>query len=106
MKIKKEDVCQYVFDLVLCIPKGRVTTYGAIANHLGLGSARMVGWALKQCTDSIPAHRVVNHKGVLSGKAHFGGTVMQELLEGEGLKIKKDQVQEFKKYFWDPQLEL
>lgn len=102
---------QSYFDLVYYvtqhIPIGRVTTYGAIADYLSLGSARMVGWALTQSNKchvgEIPAHRVVNRKGELSGRAHFGGpTRMQELLESEGIKILDNKVVDFEKSFWHP----
>ena len=88
------------------IPPGRVSTYGAIANYLQLGSARMVGWALnsvpKQQLD-VPAHRVVNRKGELSGRHHFATpTRMQELLATEGVKVEDDRVVEFSTRFWDP----
>ena len=100
-----------VYDVVRLIPRGRVTSYGAIANYLGTGgSARMVGWAMNAShteTNDVPAHRVVNRDGLLTGKHHFGGPkVMQQLLESEGIKVKKDQVVNFKKFFWDPMWEL
>lgn len=100
-----------VYDITRLIPFGRVTSYGAIARYLGTAlSSRMVGWALNQShssDDFIPAHRVLNRNGVLTGKHHFGGTkVMQELLESEGIKVKDDQVLDFKKVFWDPSKEL
>lgn len=93
------------------IPKGRVTTYGAIAAALGTKlSARMVGWAMNgahKVKPKVPAHRVVNRNGMLSGKMHFGTpTLMQELLEKEGVKIKDDKVEEFDKKFWNPSHEL
>ena len=98
-----------VYAVVRLVPKGRVTSYGAIAHYLGTrGSARMVGWAMNQAhgTD-VPAHRVVNRIGLLTGKHHFGvPTRMQQLLENEGIHIKDDQVQDFKKLFWDPSVEL
>ena len=99
------------FDLVYWvtqrIPEGRVSTYGAIADYLSLGSARMVGWALTQSHKSmmgeIPAHRVVNRKGELSGRIHFSTpTRMQELLEQEGIEVVNDTVKEFKQLFWHP----
>lgn len=97
---------QQVFEVVRRIPEGRVTTYGAIAAYLGgKGGARMVGWAMNAAskTADVPAHRVVNRKGVLTGKHHFPGTfVMQQLLEEEGIKVKDDQVLDFKNRFWDP----
>lgn len=102
---------ELVFEMVRKIPKGRVTSYGAIAAALGSrSSARMVGWAMNQAhgiKPKVPAHRVVNRKGLLTGKNHFASpTQMQELLEKENLVIINDQVQEFDKYFWDPLQEL
>ena len=102
---------EQVYDLVEQIPKGRVTTYGAIARSLGSGlSARMVGWALNGSFSSdrnIPAQRVVNRNGQLSGKAHFPTpTRMQELLEIEGITILNDTIQNFSNVFWDPAEEL
>ena len=92
------------------VPYGRVTTYGAIARFLGTPrSARMVGWALNasHLDDSIPAHRVVNRKGLLTGKHHFkGSNLMEQLLESEGIKVVNNEVQDFKNKFWDPNLEL
>lgn len=100
-----------VYLVVQLVPYGKVTSYGAIARFLGTGqSARMVGWALNNShTDilNIPAHRVVNRNGALSGKHHFGGPcVMQELLESEGIRIENDQVVNLEKHFWDPVKEL
>lgn len=99
-----------VYSLVKLIPPGRVTSYGAIARYLGAAqSARMVGWALNNShnMESIPAQRVVNRFGLLSGKHHFGGTnAMQQLLEAEGVKVKENQVQNFKDIFWDPAIDL
>ncbi|PIE87867.1 MAG: cysteine methyltransferase [Bacteroidetes bacterium] len=96
-----------VYEVVSRIPYGRVTTYGAIGSFLGSkGSARMVGWALnhtKTVPYNLPAHRVVNRKGLLTGKHHFGGTrTMQELLESEGIKIVENQVVDFETLFWNP----
>ena len=96
-----------VFELVRQIPKGRVTSYGAIAAALGTkGSARMVGWAMNQShfiTPKVPAHRVVNREGRLSGKMHFHPPEsMQQKLEAEGIKVIDDQIIDFKKHFWDP----
>ena len=98
---------EQVFDLVEQIPRGKVTSYGAIAKALGSGlSARMVGWALNSAhagTRSIPAQRVVNRNGQLSGKAHFPTpTRMQELLEKDGLIVENDTVTNFALHFWDP----
>lgn len=99
-----------VYEVVKKIPQGRVTSYGAIARYLGSsGSSRMVGWALNNShnLENIPAQRVVNRIGMLTGKHHFGGsTAMQQLLENEGVKIKENQVQDFKELFWDPSEEL
>ncbi len=99
-----------VYDVVRLIPKGRATSYGAIANFLGSKiSARMVGWAMNAAhqDDSIPAQRVVNRNGLLSGKMHFGTpTRMQELLEADGVTVENDQIKNFKAVFWDPAIEL
>lgn len=97
-----------VYDVVRCIPYGRVSTYGAIANFLMLGSPRMVGWALFQSfmQDDVPAHRVVNRKGELTGRNHFPTpTLMAQLLQHEGVVVEEDVVQDFEKYFWDPGVE-
>ena len=96
-----------VYDVVRQIPKGRVTSYGAIAAYLGTRlSARMVGWAMNTATLSkpkVPAHRVVNRKGMLTGKAHFATpTLMEELLKKEKINVKEDQVIDFGPLFWDP----
>ena len=103
----EESFFQRVYQVTKMVPQGRVTSYGAIARYLGApGSARMVGWALNNChaqDDFIPAHRVVNRNGYLTGKHHFHGPdVMQELLESEGVRIKDDKVVDFQKLFWDP----
>ncbi len=100
-----------VYAVVRKIPKGRVTSYGAIANYLGTKmSARMVGWAMNAAHNikpKVPAHRVVNRNGMLSGKAHFETpTKMQELLEKEGLTIEKESIINFEKHKWDPIKEL
>lgn len=99
-----------VYDVVVQIPFGRVTSYGAIARYLGTArSARVVGWAMNNVgsREEIPAHRVVNRKGLLTGKHHFSGTnLMQQLLENEGMTIKENQILDFEKYFWDPSKEL
>jgi len=105
------DFFSKVYEVVKLIPPGRVTSYGAIANYLGTtGSARMVGWAMNAShyhTDFIPAHRVVNRNGLLTGKHHFDTpNVMKELLENEGLKFNDDQIINFEKHFWDPMREL
>ena len=104
---KDESFFELVFEVVRQIPKGKVTSYGAIANALGTKmSARMVGWALNSShitKPKVPAHRVVNRVGLLSGKMHFNyPEQMQELLEKEGVIVKDDQVQDFKNRFWDP----
>jgi len=96
-----------VYEVARQIPKGRVTSYGAIAAALGTkSSARMVGWAMNGChrvKPKVPAHRVVNRNGMLTGKHHFNPPgIMEELLKKEGIKVKNDQVLEFKKLFWDP----
>jgi len=98
---------EHVYDVVRRIPPGRITSYGAIAEYLGLcKSARMVGWAMNaahSAVNGIPAHRVVNRNGVLTGKHHFGGSsIMQQLLENEGVEIENDQVKHFNQLFWDP----
>ena len=100
-----------VFDVARQIPKGRVTSYGAIANYLGTKlSARMVGWTMNGAFNAkpkIPAHRVVNRNGMLSGKAHFNPpSKMQELLEKEKIKVENDTIVDFEKHFWDPAVEL
>ena len=113
-KINREDDNGFfskVYEVTKLIPYGRVTSYGAIARFLGTSlSARMVGWALNQShfgEDYIPAHRVVNRNGLLTGKHHFGGSrIMRELLESEGIRIEDDKVVEFEKIFWDPSREL
>lgn len=95
-----------VYEVAKLIPKGRVTTYGAIANYLGTkGSARMVGWAMNGAVSQhdVPAHRVVNRQGLLTGKHHFATPDhMAELLQEEGVEVKNDKIQNFKEYFWDP----
>lgn len=98
-----------VYAVVRLVPKGRVTSYGAIAQYLGTkGSARMVGWAMNQAHGKeVPAQRVVNRVGLLTGKHHFGSPDrMQQLLETEGVTVKNDRVQDFEKLFWDPSVEL
>lgn len=106
--MKKESYYDLVYYVTKKIPEGRVSTYGAIADYLTLGSARMVGWALTQCNkhgvENIPAHRVVNRKGELSGRVHFNPpSKMQTSLESEGLAIKDNKVQDFATRFWHPQ---
>lgn len=100
-----------VFEVVKLIPKGKVSSYGAIAKYLGSAkSSRMVGWAMNSAInapDKIPAHRVVNRNGLLTGKAHFGhADMMQKLLEAEGIMIENDQIKDFDRVFWDPSHEL
>lgn len=101
---------QDVYEVVQLIPPGRVSTYGAIAAYLGSkGSARMVGWAMNAAHSlpDVPAHRVVNRVGLLTGKHHFPTpTAMQERLEAEGVKVVGDRIQHFQKHFWDPVEEL
>ncbi len=106
-----DDFFDKVYQVACQVPYGRITSYGAIARYLGATrSARMVGWAMNKSSSYkvyVPAHRVVNSKGILSGKHYFGGpAVMQELLENEGIKVQNDQVVDFKKLFWDPIKEL
>lgn len=107
---KKLDFFELVYDVVSKIPAGRVSTYGAIASFLGTkNSARVVGWAMNasHMKGNIPAHRVVNRIGLLTGKNHFFGTnLMQQLLQNEGIEVKNNQVTNFKNIFWDPALEL
>ncbi len=105
------DFFHRVYEVVKLIPPGRVTSYGAIARYLGTaGSARMVGWAMNAShhyPDFIPAHRVVNRNGMLTGKHHFDTPeAMKELLENEGIRVEKDQILHFNACFWDPQKEL
>ncbi|NOX48747.1 MAG: MGMT family protein [Chlorobi bacterium] len=102
---------QRVYEVVKLIPYGKVTSYGAIAKYLGSGgAARMVGWAMNasfSAREPTPAHRVVNRLGLLTGKQHFGSPdMMKQLLENEGLKIENDKILDFKKHFWDPNMEL
>ena len=110
-KPKKDSFFQDVWDVVKLIPKGRVTSYEAIAKYLGSpGAARMVGWAMNashSAKEPVPAQRVVNRIGMLSGAAHFNGpNLMQELLESEGIKVENNQVVDFERHFWDPMTEL
>jgi methylated-DNA-protein-cysteine methyltransferase-like protein len=108
---RDENFFQLVYDIVRQVPKGRVTSYGAIAAALGAkSSARMVGWAMNgshRMKPKVPAQRVVNRQGLLSGRIHFDyPEQMQELLEKEGVKVKDNQVVDFDKKFWDPVKEL
>lgn len=107
----KSNFFEMVYEVTLLIPEGRVTSYGAIASYLGSArSARMVGWALNGShskPDFIPAHRVVNRAGLLTGQHHFPGeNTMQDLLEAEGVLVENDKVVDFEKHFWDPAVEL
>ena len=100
-----------VYEVVKLIPTGKVTSYGAIANYLGTAkSSRMVGWAMNgshSLSEKIPAHRVVNRNGLLTGRAHFNPPeMMQKLLENEGLKVEEHQIKDFLSVFWDPSVEL
>lgn len=96
-----------VYEVARRIPYGKVTSYGAIANFLASkGSARMVGWAMNAtgAREDVPAHRVVNRVGLLSGKHHFDGTnLMQQLLESEGINVKDNKIVDFEKHFWEPE---
>jgi len=105
MKPETLSFYEKVYEVARQIPYGRVTSYGAIANYLGAKrSARLVGYAMNGSHNKdVPAHRVVNRKGLLTGKHHFEGTnLMQQLLESEGIKVKDNQIQNFEKVFWDP----
>lgn len=109
--VKEFSFFQDVYEVVRQIPKGRVSSYGAIAAYLGTKlSARMVGWAMNAAHTAkpkVPAQRVVNRKGILSGKHHFGTpTLMEELLKKDGVAVKNDMVVDFKNRFWDPVTEL
>lgn len=101
-----ENFFERVYEIARQIPYGRVTSYGAIAKALGTArSARMVGWAMNAShnLEDVPAHRVVNRKGLLTGKHHFEGTnLMQQLLESEGIKVVDNQIIDFEKHFWEP----
>lgn len=105
-----ENKFEDIYDVVKLIPRGRVSAYGLIAEYLGSkGGARLVGWAMNACHGraDVPAHRVVNASGVLTGKNFFATpTMMQELLEHEGIEIKNDKVQDFKNVVWRPVEEL
>ncbi|PTB96765.1 cysteine methyltransferase [Marivirga lumbricoides] len=107
---KNNDFFDQVYQVVKLIPKGRVTSYGSIAQYLGAGrSARIVGYAMNSAHTlaDVPAHRVVNRNGLLTGKMHFETPdTMQQRLEAEGIRIEDDQIQNFKKVFWDPKEEL
>ncbi len=108
---ESDNFFEKVYQVARLIPYGKVTNYGSIAKYLGTAkSARMVGWAMNNShnqTQEVPAHRVVNRKGLLTGKHHFDGTnLMQQLLESEGVIIIENQIQELEKVFWDPMKEL
>jgi methylated-DNA-protein-cysteine methyltransferase-like protein len=104
--LNNDNFFERVYEIVRQIPVGKVTSYGAIAKALGTArSARMVGWAMNAShnLEDVPAHRVVNRLGMLSGKHHFEGiNLMQQLLENEGIRIKDNQILDFKKHFWEP----
>lgn len=105
------DFFQQVYDVARLVPKGRVTSFGAIAKYLGTAkSARMVGWAMNnahQQTPDVPAHRIVNRNGLLTGKMHFDTPfAMEEKLQAEGVQVKDGQVVDFQQKFWDPMIEL
>ena len=104
----EENFFERVYAVARQIPYGKVTSYGAIAKVLGAArSARMVGWAMNASHNlqDVPAHRVVNRKGLLTGKMHFDGTnLMQQLLESEGIEVIDNQIQDFEKHFWTPEM--
>ncbi|MBS7233566.1 MGMT family protein [Flavobacterium psychroterrae] len=106
----EDNFFERVYAIARQIPYGKVTSYGAIAKALGTArSARMVGWAMNAChnMEDVPAHRVVNRKGLLTGKHHFDGTnLMQQLLESEGIVIENNQIIDLDKHFWTPEIEL
>jgi len=108
--MRRNNFFEDVYEVVKLIPRGRATSYGAIAQYLGLkSSARMVGWAMNSAHDrkEVPAHRVVNRNGLLTGRHHFATPKrMQELLEKEGINVKKNQIVDFENIFWDPVREL
>ncbi len=110
MKPENQNFFEKVYQVAKEIPYGRVTSYGAIAKYLGAArSARMVGWALNGAgiMNDVPAHRVVNKAGLLTGKHHFDGTnLMQQLLESEGIEVADNQIVYLEKHFWDPWKEL
>ena len=106
---KNDNFFERVYAIARQIPEGKVTSYGAIAKCLGTAkSARMVGWAMNAShnLEDVPAHRVVNRKGLLTGIMHFDGTnLMQQLLENEGIKVVDNQIVDFEKHFWTPEME-
>lgn len=105
---KQQNFFADVYEVVRLIPKGRVTSYGAIAHYLGAKTgARMVGWAMHGCPKNVPAHRVVNSQGLLTGSVHFSPPSAMELkLKKEGVRVSKNKVQSFSDIFWDPSKEL
>lgn len=107
LKSNNDNFFERVYEIVRQIPEGKVTSYGAIAKALGAArSARMVGWAMNAShnLEDVPAHRVVNRIGILSGKHHFEGTnLMQQLLENEGIQVVDNQIIDFEKHFWEPE---
>ncbi len=110
-KTDKEHIYDAIYDVVRCVPKGRVTSYGAVAAAIGAASgARLVGYAMNLChgvRPKVPAHRVVNRNGLLTGKHHFSPPEkMQQLLEKEGIKVAGDRVVNFDSLFWDPMKEI
>ena len=106
LKSNNDNFFERVYEIVRQIPDGKVTSYGAIAKAIGAArSARMVGWAMNAShnLEDVPAHRVVNRNGMLTGKHHFDGTnLMQQLLENEGIKVVDNQIVDFNTHFWDP----
>jgi len=108
--LEEKNFFERVYEVARQIPKGKVTSYGAIAKSIGAAkSARMVGYAMNSAKDleDVPAHRVVNRNGLLTGKSHFGDhSAMQEVLATEGIKVKDNKVQDFEKHFWNPAKEL
>ena len=111
VKKDKGSIYEAIYDIVRCVPKGRVTSYGAVAAAIGAASgARVVGYAMNNSHNvkpKVPAHRVVNRNGLLTGKHHFSPPEkMQQLLEKEGIKVIDDQVKDFENVFWDPRIEL
>jgi methylated-DNA-protein-cysteine methyltransferase-like protein len=110
MPVTNDNFFERVYEVARQIPYGKVTSYGAIAKVLGAArSARMVGWAMNAShnLEDVPAHRVVNRNGLLTGKHHFDGTnLMQQLLESEGIEVKENQIIDFEKHFWMPEMKL
>jgi methylated-DNA-protein-cysteine methyltransferase-like protein len=110
MDTTNDNFFERVYAVARQIPCGKVTSYGAIAKVLGAArSARMVGWAMNAAhnLEDVPAHRVVNRKGLLTGKHHFDGTnLMQQLLESEGIVVVNNQIMDFKSVFWEPEMKV